>query len=312
MWGSTLDHIIEVEVVTAEGEVVRASETQNPDLFFALRGAGASFGIITEFVMRTNPEPGDVVEYTYTLAFDRHRNLGPVFKAWQDLVTDPNLDRRFGSEFVLHELGAMISTTFYGTEAEFEATGIPARIPSGKKSIIIDDWLGSVAQKAQESALWLSDISTPFKSKSVAFTPDKLLTSQGIDELMNYIDRANKGTLIWYLIFDVTGGAISDVPLNATAYRHRDTILFGQGYGVGIPKVSQTTRDFFDGIAATIQSNVNGTLGTYAGYVDPTLDNAQESYWGANLPRLEQIKRDWDPNNVFANPQSVQPAQEST
>ncbi|KAL2756526.1 hypothetical protein ACRALDRAFT_1062279 [Sodiomyces alcalophilus JCM 7366] len=312
MWGSSLDHVIEVEVVTADGEILRASETQNPDLFFALKGAGASFGIITEFVMRTNPEPGNVVEYTYTVTFGRHRDLGPIFEAWQDLVTDPDLDRRFGSEFVLHELGAIITGTFYGTKEEFEATGIPDRIPGGNKSIVIDDWLGSVAQKAQESALWLSAISTPFSARSVAFTRDNLLTSQGINELMNYIDGAKKGTLTWYLIFDVTGGAISDVPLNATAYRHRDTVMFGQGYGVGIPKVSQRTRDFIDGIVTTIRSNVDGPLGTYAGYVDPTLENAQESYWGANLPRLEQIKRAWDPNNVFANPQSVQPAQEST
>lgn len=49
MWGSTPDHILEVEVVTAEGEVVRASKDENADLFWALRGAGPSFGIVTQF-----------------------------------------------------------------------------------------------------------------------------------------------------------------------------------------------------------------------------------------------------------------------
>ncbi|PNH66486.1 hypothetical protein VD0001_g8137 [Verticillium dahliae] len=148
MWGSCLDHVVEVEVVTADGKIQRANEDENSDLFFALKGAGASFGIITEFVMRTNEEPGDVVEYTFSLTFSRHRDLSPVFEAWQNLISDPDLDRRFGSEFVMHELGAIITGTFFGTEEEFEATGIPDRIPTGKKSVVVNDWLGSVAQQA--------------------------------------------------------------------------------------------------------------------------------------------------------------------
>jgi FAD/FMN-containing dehydrogenase len=49
MWGSALDHVEEVEVVLANSSIVRASDTQNQDIFWALKGAGASFGIITEF-----------------------------------------------------------------------------------------------------------------------------------------------------------------------------------------------------------------------------------------------------------------------
>ena len=84
-WGSTLDHIREVEVVLANGTITRANETQNTDLYFvcdypqlsylvvfkicspqAIRGAAASFGIVTEFVFQTHPEPGSIVQYSYT------------------------------------------------------------------------------------------------------------------------------------------------------------------------------------------------------------------------------------------------------
>ncbi|KAL9942301.1 hypothetical protein ACHAQF_009075 [Verticillium nonalfalfae] len=265
MWGSCLDHVVEVEVVTADGKIQRASEDENSDLFFALKGAGASFGIITEFVMRTNQEPGDVVEYTFSLTFSRHRDLSPVFEAWQNLISDPDLDRRFGSEFVMHELGAIITGTFFGTEAEFEATGIPDRIPTGKKSVVVNDWLGSVAQQAQDAALWLSDLSTAFTAKSLAFTKDQLLSSESIKDLMDYIDDANRGTLIWFLIFDVTGGRINDVPMNATAYRHRDKVMFCQGYGIGIPTLNGRTREFIEGINSLIRSSVATNLSTYAG-----------------------------------------------
>lgn len=312
MWGSCLDHVIEVEVVTADGSIKRASETENSDLYFALKGAGAGFGIITEFVVKTHPEPGSVVQYSFSLTFAKHADLVPVFKQWQDLVSDPDLDRRFGTEFTMHELGVIISATFYGTEEEFKATGIPDRIPTGKISVVVDDWLAVIANLAEEAALSLSDIRSAFTVKSLAFAPQDILSLDTITNVMNFIDDADRGTLLWFLIFDASGGAISDIPMNATAYSHRDKIMFCQGYGIGIPTLTQHTKDFVSGIVDTIRKGSTETLTTYPGYVDPMLTNAQESYWGPNLNTLQAIKSQWDPNDIFHNPQSVRPATEAT
>ncbi|KAI0455459.1 hypothetical protein F5B21DRAFT_513956 [Xylaria acuta] len=307
MWGSCLDHVVAVEVVTADGSIKRASETENPDLFFALKGAGAGFGIITEFVMKTHPEPGSVVQYSYSLSFEKHADMVPVFKQWQDLVSDPNLDRRFGTEFVAHELGAVITATFYGTEAEWDASGIPQRIPKGETSIVIDDWLAAITQQAEDAALYLSDIHTPFTVRSLAFTADETLSEDTITKVMNYLDDENRGTLLWFLIFDATGGAISDIPMNATAYSHRDKIMFCQGYGIGIPVLTQHTKDFMNGLIGTIRDSTPQNMTTYPGYVDPSLADPQQSYWGPNLKLLESIKTTYDPNDLFHNPQSVRP-----
>jgi FAD/FMN-containing dehydrogenase len=344
MWGSCLDHVLEVEVVTADGSIKRASQTQNSDLFFvsvchvnlavshpnlkwriahavltlafvffsspyqALKGAGAGFGVITKFIVRTQKEPGNVVQYSYSVNFAKHSELAPLFQSWQTLISDPNLDRRFSSEFVMHELGAIITGTFYGTQEEFKATGIPGRLPANPNSLVLNNWLGAVAQQAQEAALWLSEARAPFIAKSLAFTKDDLLPANGITKLMNYISGVNRGTLIWFLIFDVTGGAINDVAMNATAYRHRDKVMFCQGYGIGIPTLNQATKDFVSGIISTIRSVVPGELSTYAGYVDASLTNAQQQYWGPNLATLQSIKKTWDPTDLFHNPQSVRPA----
>ncbi|KAI0392209.1 Glucooligosaccharide oxidase [Xylariaceae sp. FL0594] len=305
MWGSCLDHVVEVEVVTADGSVKRASETENPDLFFALKGAGAGFGIVTEFVMRTHPEPGSVIQYSFALTFGKHADMVPVFKQWQDLVSDPDLDRRFGTEFIAHELGVIITATFYGTEEEWEETGIPGRIPKGKVSVVVDDWLAVLAQQAEDAALYLSDIHTAFTARSLAFTADDMLPEEGITKLMKYLDEQDHGTLLWFLIFDATGGAISDVPMNATAYSHRDKIMFCQGYGIGVPTLTQATKDFISGIMDIIQSSLSRKLTTYPGYVDPALVDPQQSYWGPNLKTLESVKMKWDPNDLFHNPQSV-------
>ncbi|KAK8041709.1 FAD-linked oxidoreductase YvdP 2 [Apiospora rasikravindrae] len=307
MWGSCLDHVMEVEVVTADGKIQRASEKENSDLFFALKGAGASYGVITEFVMKTHPEPGSVIQYSFSLNFGKHADMVDVFKQWQDLVGDPKLDRRFGTEIVMHELGLIITATFYGTEDEFKATGIPDKIPKGKTSVVIDDWLAVLTQQAEDAALYLSDIRSAFTARSLAFKSDELLSKDGISKMMKYLDDQDRGTLIWFLIFDATGGAISDVPMNATAYSHRDKVMFCQGYGIGIPTLTKTTKDFMNGLIDTIQGTVPQTLTTYPGYVDPQLQNAQQSYWGPNLGALGQIKSKWDPQDMFHNPQSVAP-----
>ncbi|ROV89849.1 hypothetical protein VMCG_09493 [Cytospora schulzeri] len=311
MWGSTLDHVVEVEVVTANGTVLRASEDENSDLFLGLRGAGASFGIITEFVMKTHPAPGDVVQYTFEFTIGEDAaELANAYMTWQDLVADPDLDRRFGTELILWSGGIIITGTFYGTQDEFEASGIQQRLPENG-TITLMDWLGSLADWAEKEALYLSDTPTDFYSKSLGFRKEDLLTEENATALFEYTHGLDKGTLLWFIIFDATGGAVADVPLNATGYAHRDKIFFYQSYAIDLLYLSDTTRsflsDFHDKLVTMLPSS--GTRGTYPGYVDLNISGIpQEQYWEANLPVLEGIKSEWDPNNIFHNPQSVQPA----
>jgi len=278
----------------------------------ALRGAGAGFGIITQFVMRTHPAPGNVVQYNFDMTFGSSADLASVYQAWQDLVADPNLDRRFGTEFVVHTLGAVITGSFYGSKSDFDATGIADRLPrSDNSTIIVNDWLGSLAHDAENEALYLADIPTPFYSKSLAFKPQDLLSSQGVKDVFNYLNEVDKGTLLWFIIFDASGGAISDVPMDATAYAHRDKVMFYQSYAVGLVTLPQTTRDFLTGfhnkLLDSMPSDTTG-YGAYPGYVDPAITDAQAQYWMSNLPRLETIKTRWDSRDIFHNPQSVRPA----
>lgn len=248
------------------------------------------------------------MQYSYSLTFDKHVDLVPIFQQWQDLITDPNLDRRFGTELTMHELGVIFSGTFFGTEDEFTASGIPDRIPKGNTSVVIDDWLGVVGNLAEQAALSLSDARTSFLAKSLAFKREDVLSVDTTTKLMKYIDDADRGTLLWFLIFDASGGAVSDIPMNATAYSHRDKIFYCQAYGIGIPELTNSTKDFVTGMVDTIRNSTTATLTTYPGYVDPSLPNGQASYWGPNLDTLTAIKTQWDPNDVFHNPQSVRPA----
>ncbi|CAK7209818.1 hypothetical protein SBRCBS47491_000569 [Sporothrix bragantina] len=315
MWGACLDHVVEAEVVTANGTLVRASETENPDLFFAIRGAGSSFGIVTEFVMRTHPAPGSVVQYTFDFTFGNAAELAKVYSTWQAVIADPTLDRRFGTEFILYPLGAIITGTFYGTVAEWTASGIPARLPqNGNGTVVVNDWLASLTQEAENEALYLSNTQTNFYSKSLGFREQDLLEADAVIDLFTYVENANKGTLLWFIIFDASGGAVADVAQNATAFAHRDKVLFYQSYAIDLLSLSSTTKAFLNNFHSTLLNLLPGgnstTVGTYSGYVDPALSSAQAQgeYYMTNLPTLEVLKAKWDPKQVFRNPQSVQPA----
>ncbi|KAK3295219.1 uncharacterized protein B0H64DRAFT_321750 [Chaetomium fimeti] len=310
MWGSTLDHVVEVEVVTADGEIRRANSSQNSDLFWALRGAASGFGVITEFVFKTQPEPGNIVQYEYSVKFGNPAEIAPFYLKWQAMIADPALDRRFGTIFILLPFGAIITGDFYGTKDEFTATGIPGMLPqASESSLVMNDWLGSLAHGAQKGNLYLSSLPVPFYSKSIGFKREDVPTADKIKDLFQWVNDQDKGTVAWAVIFDATGGAVGDVPMNATSFVHRDKILYYQSYVVGLP-LSQKSKDFIGNFHNEILSKCSPkAYGTYPGYVDPGLPSAQQQYWESNLPRLREVKGIWDPADLFHNPQSVKKAE---
>lgn len=309
MWGSALDHVQEVEVVLANSSIIRASEKQNSDVFFALKGAGASFGIITEFKVRTEAEPGESVLYSYSIQAGNAAAKANAFKKWQALIADPNLSRKFASQFILSELGVIISGTFFGSEAEFKSLNISGRLPNKDESVIVlKDWLGVVSHWAEDVALEIGGgIQSNFYAKSVAYTEDDLIPDATVDKLFDYVAKTDKGTLLWFVIWDLEGGAINDVAPDATAYGHRDALFYHQSYAVNlVGRVDDKIRNFLTGFNKVITDGLGRELGAYAGYVDPALgENGQKAYWGDNLPRLQQIKSAVDPKDIFHNPQSV-------
>jgi len=310
LWGAALDHIEEVEVVLADSRIVRASETENADIFWAIKGAGASFGIVTEFVLRTEPEPGECVHYSYSFTVGSYATLASTFKSWQKFVSDPNLTRKFASEVIILELGMIISGTYFGSKAEYDKLEMEKRFPGHKdhKTIVFKDWLGLVGHWAEDVALHITGgIPADLFSKTLTFNGADLIPDAAIDRLFSYLDRVKKGTLVWFIIFDLAGGAVNDIAQDATSYAHRDALFYLQSYAVGIGGVSSKTKKFLTGVNTTIRNGMPGgqDFGAYPGYVDPTLVNGPAEYWRTNLPKLQKIKTVVDPRDIFHNPQSV-------
>ncbi|KAJ5108088.1 hypothetical protein N7456_004763 [Penicillium angulare] len=308
-WGTALDHIEEVEVVLANSSIVRASQTQNQDLFFAIKGAAASFGVVTEFKLRTHEAPTEAIQYTYQVNVGDGEARAQLFKDWQRLILTKNITRKFSSELVLFEGGALLSGTFFGSKEEFNAFGIEEHFPIRDHGTIayLTDWLGMVISQAENLIMEsMGGIPSSFYAKSLSFTPDQSISDEGVDEMFAYIGRAKKDTIAWFVIFDLEGGATNDQQTNATAYAHREAFMWMQSYAISlIGPVSSTTKAFLNDLNKVITSSRPGSYGAYPGYVDPYLQNPQNAYWGTNLPKLQKVKAAIDPKDMFSNPQSV-------
>ncbi|CAG7946204.1 unnamed protein product [Penicillium nalgiovense] len=305
-FGASIDHVMEVEVVLANSSIVRASDTKNQDLFWAIKGAASGYGIVTEFKVRTEPEPGTAVQYTYSMEIGNPKKQAALFKSWQAFVSDPALTRKMASTLTVLENSMAISGTFFGTKEEYNSLNLSNKFPGANgDALIFDDWLGLVAHWAEDLILGLAaGIPTNFYAKSTSWTPQTLMTPETIDKMFDYIGAVDKGTLSWFLLFDFQGGYINDIPTNATAYAHRDVLIWLQSYTINLlGHVSQAQINFLNGLHKIV-TNGDLPITAYPGYVDPLMPNAPEAYWGTNLPRLQQIKEQVDPNNVFRNPQS--------
>ena len=299
MWGAALDHVREVDVVLANSSIVTASPTSHADIFWALKGAGASFGVITSFKMTTHAPPSETVQYTYTFTQKPFTALGDRFKLWLKMCSDPALDRKLASQLIFSEVGAILQGTYFGTRAEFDALNLTSVFPAAttESVTVFDDWMGQVANWGEDLALTIGGgISSAFYSKSLAYTADDILPDATVDAVLQYLDDVDKGTPVWFLIFDLEGGAINDVPKDGTAYGHRDALYYSQSYAVNMLKMSEKSRDFVRGINQVVMDGMQGhSMGAYAGYVDMELPDAQREYWGDNYPRLQRIKKVVDP-----------------
>jgi hypothetical protein len=313
MWGSALDHVVGATVVTADGNIVNVSATENPDLFWAVKGAGASFAVVTEFKIKTHPAPDNMVQYSFTFTgkpFSKHADR---LKAWQALAGSPTLSRHLASQVVITEVGMIISGTFFGTQAEFDALGLNTVFPefSDSKVVVFNDWLGILGHWATNTALELvSGLPSYFNEQSIPVTGTTLLPDSAIDNFLKYLDTTEPGTPFWFIDMSIAGGATNDIPTEATAYAHRDALYYIEAYADNpIAPLSEKGKAFLPGLFKTL-TDVDPELkanGIYPGYVAPYLGDGpgQLAYWRTNYPKLQTLKKRFDPGDLFHNPQSV-------
>ncbi|KAE8395605.1 FAD/FMN-containing dehydrogenase [Aspergillus alliaceus] len=312
-WGLALDHIEEIEIVLSNYSIVKASDSLNPDIFFAVKGAAASYGVVTEFKVRTEPAQKQAVQYSYTINLGSITERARLLRDWQAFVADPQLTRKFAGSLIVFPKSIVITGIFYGTKDEYDSLGLEERFPKSNPGniVILTDSLAMTTNAVEDVVLGITtDIPWYFYSKSIGLSRKNLIPPSGMEDILNYLDGAPVGLDFWFVTFDLVGGAVNDYATNSTGYPHREILIWVDAMlgGIIIP-TTKPQYDFLDGFWHAVIRALplpESDVPVYPGYVDPRLPNAQRHYWGPNLERLGQIKAAVDPDDVFHNPQGVQ------
>ena len=298
-YGLTCDNLIGAEMVDADGDVLRASEAEHADLFWALRGGGGgNFGIVTSFTFRVHPI-GDVAVSTVTWPWE---DAAEVLDAWQRWA--PFTDERLTAGLVVPDLSAGViisSGQFNGPAAELSslldpllAAGTPL-----SQNVQTVPFLTAVEQFAG------AEIAHSTFKNTGAFV-DKPWSAAAIDTFVEQMRRSpTTANLVGFFPW---GGAIAAVDPAATAVVHRRA-LFDVQYQAYWSNDGDEAADVA-WVRDIRTAMLPHTTGTYVNYIDADIPDWAEAYYGSNLARLMQVKAKYDPDDVFRGSQSI-PAEAS-
>jgi FAD/FMN-containing dehydrogenase len=308
--GMTCDSLVSTEVVTASGDIVTASATENADLFWAVRGAGGgSFGVHISFTFRV--VPADLVT-VFRLAWS-----GGETAALVDAILRMQLDAP-------RELGLRLAVV--------SQSRMPLTQPAPLDVNVIGLFWGSLPQ-LEELLAPVERVQTP-ETRSVerlpfpaareflaATTPSGAyqvksgfvqgtLPAPGLATMLEWIgampgvpSRAQESTAAIFC----WGGKVNDLPPDANAFVHRGADFLFKCEALWEPEddpdLIAANLEWLESYYAAMQPYLSG--GVYQNFPDRGLADWQHAYYGTNLDRLVEVKRAWDPENLFHYPQSI-------
>ena len=299
--GLTIDNLLAVELVTADGRVVRASEDENSELFWGMRGAGPNFGIVTSFEFRLHPLDGQVTHGTVTHPIERAEELADRYR---ELVEE-------GPDELWASFGMTVGGDARGPVASVSVlhSGAPADVARDLASLralgdALEDSVESkpylVSQRLYDAPMeWGQRFS--MKSSFLASLPESLIRDWA-DQLSLVPNGAEGGFSVW-----AWGGAIATVPEEATAFSGRGAAHWAAAeivwHDVAIDDACRSWARVGADTAAP-----HATVGRYVNDVNEVgADLARTIYGDAKYGRLVALKREWDPDNVFRLNQNIRP-----
>jgi FAD/FMN-containing dehydrogenase len=311
-YGLSSDNLVGAQVVCADGEVRWASEDSNPDLFWALRGGGGNFGVVTSFSFKLHPVGPTVA---FAAVFYPLEEVGQVLRKWRDYVSDAPDE----------VTSVCVTITFPADPHMPEAIhDRPCAIIGGVYAGDADEGM-KVLQPLRELGTPLFDMSapTPFTAVQAGFDPlfprDTLQAywkSQYLDELPDEAidviaakaqDRPAPLTLV--NTFHM-GGAINNVGPEDTAFAERSAQFMITVDGMWTDPAENAdkiawTRSAWGEISRFGKGSV---YLNFTGLADEAPDAGVDTAFGRNLARLAEIKAKYDPDNFFRVNNNIAPA----
>jgi FAD/FMN-containing dehydrogenase len=307
-YGLTVDNLEAAEVVTAAGAVVQASATAHPDLFWALRGGGGNFGVVTRFEFRLHPVGPDVLcgLIVYPIAeakavLQQYRDFLATapeeLTVWTLLRQAPPLP--FLPERV-HGTGMIALALLYAGDP---TQGAPLIAPLRTFGTPWGEHVGVQPYVAWQQAF--DPLLTPgarnyWKSHNFTTLPDGLF-----DAVLAYGGQLPSPQC--EIFFGALGGATTRPAPDATAYPHRAAQFVMNFHGrwadpADDPRCIGWARDFFQATAPFASG------GAYVNFLTADEGDRVRAAYGSNYNRLTQVKRTYDPANLFRLNQNIAPA----
>ncbi len=303
-YGATVDNLRSADVVTADGELLKASSAENPDLFWAIRGGGGNFGVVTSFEFDLHPVGPEVlaglIVHPLSAAPDvlRHyrdfvAEMSDDLNVWAVLRKAPPLpflpDDTHGTEILI------LAALYAGDMADGEKELAPLREFGEPIADVISPHPYTGWQAAFDPLL------TPgarnyWKSHNFASLPDEFL-----DVAIDFAGRLPSPHSEIFLA--LLGGAHGRVPADATAYPHRDAEFVMNVHtrwesADDDDRCVAWAREFFGA------TEPYATGGVYVNFVPDDEERVPQAY-GSNYERLRELKQRYDPQNLFRINQNV-------
>jgi len=306
-YGMTVDNLVSVDLITAEGRKIRASETENADLFWAIRGGGGNFGVVTSFEFQLFPVGPEIFAGLIVFPFSQAKQILNQYRqfvnsapeelnVWVVLRKAPPLP--FLPENV-HGKEVVVMPVFYsGPATEAEKLIAPVRAfgtPHGEH-------LGVQPYVAWQKAF--DPLLTPGARnywKSHNFTE---LADGALDSIIEFAGKLPSPQC--EIFIGLIAGASNRIAPDAMAYGHRDAKFVLNVHGrwdeaKDDPKCIGWAREFFKASAPY------ASAGAYVNFMTAEEGDRVAAAYGANYDRLVQIKKRYDPDNIFHLNQNIKP-----
>jgi hypothetical protein len=306
--GLSIDNLVGAQVVLADGTLVRASDVEHPDLFWALRGGGGNFGVVTEFEFALHPLPGPVHVGLFFWPLDR---AGEALRVGGEVLNGLPRDAGGGliglnappAPFLAEALhftpGVLMLVAGFSSAEEHAALLEPIR-ESGPAA----EFVTPMPYTALQS---LIDDAGPWGSLSYGkgiHLPD--LTDGAMAVMLEHLPR--KSSPMSVLVIAGLGGAVADVGDDETAFAGRRSIRFSVAVDAlaPTPELLEAERTWVRDLWRALQPHGDG------GYVNwnPEFDDdrVRAAYGDAKYARLARIKAAYDPDNTFHLNVNIPPA----
>lgn len=306
--GLSCDTLLSARVVTADGQQLECSDTQRPDLFWALRGGGGGqVALVTSLTFQTHAVT-PLVQFGASFALSELPTVLAAWQTWPQMLPDS-----IWSQLALSGQGVYLGGIGIGGTAAVQPhwNSLLTRIgrTPGDAFLVArsyrDVMLGScVALSRAQCHLPSQNASGQLGRVAMAASSDYFdqpLDDDGIATLSLALQQRRDSGRAGAVLLNLMGGAIARVAPEATAFAHRRALFSAQylaEFPVGTAAATlDEAASWTHGMRTTLQAWSSG--GAYVNYLDGLLTKPAEAYYGANLARLRQVKQAWDPAGVF-------------